>query len=176
MLKILLRIAIGLVLGCAATWLFWRFFEGPVALVIAAPLFGVLLARPIIDLVAESSYAGKAAALSGLHGRYFSHRGIRIDIAQDDDAGRWVLASGVRKVVPGLPRDEVLVKQFGERTGTVEGFEGFRIRADALAEYLQKSTDTSSLKFREWLDRTVRGGSLNPRAGARGAHQSNSKV
>jgi hypothetical protein len=49
-----------------------------------------------------------------------------------------------------------------------------RIRADALAEYLRKSTDNTSLKFRNWLDHEVMGGRANPRAARRA--QSNASV
>jgi hypothetical protein len=69
----------------------------------------------------------------------------------------------------------VLQRQFGDRAGVVEDFAGFRIRADALAEYLRKSTDAGSLRFKQWLDREVLGGSRNPRA-PRTAGQSNMNV
>jgi hypothetical protein len=161
--KILLRIAVILVLGVLLTLGLWRIFGNAVAILVAAPGIAALLARPIIDLVAETQYAGKSAALAGLQGRNWSHRGNRIDIAEDGEDARWLLTSDVRKIVPGLARDEVLTKQFDERVGTVESFKGFRIRADALAEYLLKATDSPSLKFRVWLDRTVLGGSVNPR-------------
>ncbi|MEJ6022214.1 hypothetical protein [Ramlibacter sp. PS4R-6] len=165
MAKILLQIAGALVAAVLVAWGLTRAMHIGVAIVFAAPVFAALAARPIIDFIAEMNYQGKAAALADVQGRYWSHRGTRIDIAEDDDDARWLLTSHVRKVVPGLPRDEVLLKQFGERSGAVEGFDGFRIRADALAEFLQKSTDTPSLKFRTWLDRTVLGGSVNPRSG-----------
>jgi hypothetical protein len=92
------------------------------------------------------------------------HRGRRIDIAEDADRLRWLLTSDVRKVLTGLPRDEVLAKQFGERAGKVEDAAGFRIRADALADYLRKSQDAASVKFKVWLDREVLGGAANPRS------------
>jgi hypothetical protein len=177
--KAILHVAIAAALGALLAWVLWRWF-GLAGIVFAAPGIGALLARPLINLVAETGYAGKSAAFAGLQGKYFAHRGNRIDISEDDDDARWLLVSDVRKVVPGLPRDEVLSRQFAERAGIVEGFTGFRIRADALAEYLQKASDTSSLKFRVWLDREVLGGSVNPRyvksAAVRAAGQSNSNV
>ena len=134
------------------------------AIAVAAPLAGALLARPIIDLVAETNYAGKAAALEAVQGKWYMHRDRHFDIAEDTEKQRWLLTSDVRKVIDRLPRDEVLEKQFGERVGRVETFEGFRIRADAMMEYLHKSHDMASLKFKRWLDQDVMGGSKNPRA------------
>jgi hypothetical protein len=150
-------------LFCAA--LAWLVFSvlGAFTIAIAAPLYGALVARPIIDLVAASNYAAKSAALSDVQGKWYQHRGHRINIAEDIENARWLLTSHVRGIVHGLPRDEVLSRQFEGRAGHVEKCEGFRIRADALAEYLAKSTDSRALKLKVWLDREVRGGSRNPR-------------
>jgi hypothetical protein len=169
--QILVRIAVRLALCALATWLVYRQL-GLIALPIAAPLFGVALARPLIDLVAAAHHSGKTLALQDVQGRHWSHRGRLLDIAQDDDGARWLLVADVRKMLPGLPRDEVLQRHYGERVATVEAAQGLRIRADALAEYLRKSTDAASLKFRTWLDREVLGGSRNPRRHT----QSNAKV
>ena len=157
--SILLRTAF-----CAVVSFYAFKVMGPFALAIGAPLLGALLARPIIDLVAESHWSGKAAVLESVQGKWWMYRGHRFDIADDIENLRWLLTSDVRKVVDALPRDEVLERQFGERVGKVESFAGFRIRADALAEYLLKSHDTATVKFKVWLDREVMGGSHNPRA------------
>ena len=157
-LSILLRTLICVVLA-------WYAFKvwGAFAIVFGAPLLGVLLARPLIDFVEEFKHASKAAALADVQGHWWQHRGHRIHIAEDADDARWLLVSDVRKILSGLPRDEVLAKQFGERAGRGESGDGFRIRADAMADYLVKSQDTASLKFKVWLDREVLGGRLNPR-------------
>lgn len=159
---IVLNIALRIALCSLVTWLVYRKLE-LVALPICAPLFGVALARPIIDFFAEAHHAGRRAALEDLQGRYWAHRGQRLDIAEDADDARWLLLADVRKVLPGLPRDEVMQVQFGERTAVIEPSPGLRIRADALADYLRKSTDTASLKFKNWLDHEVMLGSKNPR-------------
>lgn len=160
--RLLLTIVIRVLLCAGVTWVMWHWLELS-AVVVAAPLLGVALARPIIDLVAESHHANKTLALQSLQGRHFSHRGYRLDIAEDDDEQRWLLLADVRKVVAGLPRDEVLQRQFGDRTTVMPPDDGLRIRADALADYLLKSTDAASLKFKIWLDREVLGGKRNPR-------------
>jgi hypothetical protein len=165
----LLQIAFALLVAALLAWLFSRYMYVGIAIAVAAPAFATLAARAIIDLVAATNYAGKAAALADVQGRYWSYHGYRIGIAEDYEHARWLLAADVRKIVKNLPRDDVLLKQFGERAGPVEDFEGFCIRADALAEYLQKATDPPTLRFRMWLDRTVRGGSVNPRANRLGA-------
>jgi hypothetical protein len=161
---VLLRIAIRLALCLGVLWALWPVW-GPFAIIVPfAPLLGIALARPLMDLIEESHHSGKALALASVQGQYWAHRGTRIDIAEDADGKRWLLATDVRKLLPGLPREEVLQKHFGDRGGEVEDAQGFRIRADALAEYLLKSTDAPSLKFKVWLDREVLGGAkANPR-------------
>lgn len=163
MLRILVSIVLRLAFCAIVVFYAYKVLD-VVAFVVAAPLLGVLLARPVIDLVAEGHWAGKTAALESVQGKWWMHRGHRFDIAEDIEKFRWLLTSDVRKVVDRLPRDEVLEKQFGERVGSVETFEGFRIRADALAEYLRKSHDSATVKFKVWLDREVMGGTHNPRA------------
>jgi hypothetical protein len=118
-------------------------------------LFGVALARPIIDLVAASHHAGRAAALRSLGGRLYEHHGSRLDIAEDEDAARWLVAADVRKVVTGLPRDEVLQRQYPDGAGTVGDDKKVRIRADTLLDYLRKSSDPASVRFKVWLEREV---------------------
>jgi hypothetical protein len=164
MTRVLLRIAFRLALCLGLLYLLWPVW-GPMAILVPfAPLAGIALARPIQDLFEEVHLAGKERALADVQGKYWSHRGVRVSIEQGEDGLRWLLASDVRKLLPGLPRDEVLQRQFGERSGVVEGFGGFRIRGDALAEYLLKSTDSTSIKLKNWLDRDVLGGARsNPR-------------
>jgi hypothetical protein len=162
MLRIVLNITAATLVWAVATWYAYKTF-GASAIVILAPLLGVFIARPVIDLLSELGYAGKSAALADVQGRWYSHKGQRIDIAKDDDNARWLLTTDVRKILTGLPRDEVLAKQFGERACVVEAVEGFRIRADALAEYLLKSHDNAAVRFKAWLDREVLGGRHNPR-------------
>jgi hypothetical protein len=165
MTRLLLLIAFRLALCFGVLYVMWPTW-GPFAILIPfAPLLGISLARPIQDLMEEAHFASKAHALGDVQGKYRAHRGVRVSVEHDDDGVRWLLASDVRKLLPGLPRDEVLQRQFGDRSGVLEGVAGFRVRGDALAEYLLKSTDATSLKFKNWLDHEVLGGSKNPRTG-----------
>jgi hypothetical protein len=161
--RVLLRIAFRLALCLGVLYALWPTWGLFAVIVPFAPLLAISLARPILDLMEEMNLAGREFALKDMQGKHWMHRGMRLSIEEDGERMRWLLADDVRKLVPGLPRDEVLQRQFGDRTGVLEEVEGFRIRGDALAEYLLKATDTSSLKFKIWLDRQVLGGSQNPR-------------
>ncbi len=149
-LKIIFRLA----LCCAVTWAVWQKFE-LFAVVFCAPLFGVALARPLIDLFASSHGASKAHALRHVQGRYYQHRGHGIDIAVGDDSHRWLSTADARKAVTGLPRDEVLQHQFGGRVARLARGDAMRIRADALVDCLRKSQDPDGVKFKLWVEREV---------------------
>jgi hypothetical protein len=163
MLNIVLRIVFRLLLCCAAAFLLW-YRLGASGLALSAPIFGVVLARPIIDLVGEFAISAKHGALANLHGRNFEHRGFRLDISEDEFPYRWISVRDVRKVLPSLPRDEVLRAQFPKDLLHDASLKGERIRADTLLAYLRKATETDSIKFRNWLERDV----VHPAARARG--------
>ncbi|MBC5764967.1 hypothetical protein [Ramlibacter albus] len=150
LLKILIRVP----LCVLATWLAWRAL-GTIAFAFCAPIFGVALARPLIDLFSEGHGRTREWALRDVQGRFYEHHGNRIDIAEDDEDDRWLLAADVRKIIAGLPRDEVLQKQYPERAAAIGEKPVFRIRADALLEYLRKATDPASVRFKVWLEREV---------------------
>ena len=160
MRALLLRIAFRFVLCALPTWGVWRFLQWAgqppaIALALCAPLFGVALARPVMDTVAWLHRTSRELALADVQGRYYNHHGKIIDVVEDAEDQRWLLASDARKVVTGLPRDEVLLRQYPDRAGAVADAIGFRVRADALLEYLGKSRDPASLRFKVWLEREV---------------------
>lgn len=139
--------------GCVAAYGLWRLF-GPFGLVFSAPLFGVLLAKPIYELVGTLRDTAKGLAYAPVAGRHFEHRGIALDIVEDDRHHRWIRLQDVRKLIVALPRDAVLQRQFPDGLRT-DGGRGARIRADALLVYLARSTDADAVRLRNWLDREV---------------------
>ena len=154
MTRIVLRILLRLALCCVASYVMWWKW-GATGLAVSAPIFGVALARPIIDLVAEFSLLAKSVALADLEGRNFEFRGLRLDVAEYTDGYRWIALRDVRKVLPALPRDAVLRAQFPQDLVHDTGVKGERIRAEALLAYLRKATEVEAIKFRNWVERDV---------------------
>ncbi|MBI3369711.1 MAG: hypothetical protein HY021_15060 [Burkholderiales bacterium] len=150
----LLQIALRLLACVAFTAVVWRWL-GFASLVLCAPLFGVLLARPILDLIGQSARTTKQLALQHLEGRYYEHRGIMVDIVEDVERHRWLLLTDVRKLVDGLPSDPVLERLYPADVRSSGSSSAKRIRADTLAMYLEKSTHGDSLKLKIWLEREV---------------------
>ena len=142
-------------LACSAfTWLVWRWI-GVASLVVCAPLFGVALARPVLELAEHTTLLAKRLGYRKINGRHFEHHGRSLDIVDDDEGYRWVSTADVRKVVSGLPGDAVLERLFpGDvRRDPAAGVP--RLKAEALHACLDKATEAGTLKFRLWLQREV---------------------
>jgi hypothetical protein len=164
-------------LFCAAVaYVLWRLL-GAVGLVVSAPLFGVLLARPLLELVAELRHSARQLAYSELEGRHFEHRGFSLSIVEDERHHRWVRVSDVRKVISTFPREAVLRQQFPEGLRDDAAARGPMIHADALLAYLARSTEPGSVRFRNWLEREVvfPAARIRQRLGIRDAVPSGSK-
>lgn len=152
--QLLLTIGIRLLVCAFVAWLFWR-WKGPFGLVFAAPLWGVAFAKPVLDVLSTLRHTAKAMAYASTEGRHFEHHGHAIDIVDDEDHHRWLSTADVRKVIPGLPREAVLQRQFPAGVRDDRSRKGHRIDAEALISYLSKSTDSDTLRFRNWLEREV---------------------
>lgn len=81
---------------------------GPIGLVWCAPLFGAALARPLLEAVGHGHRLLRARVYRDVEGRHHAYQGISIGVALDDDGQPWLRLADVRKVLPGLPRDEAL--------------------------------------------------------------------
>ena len=172
-----LSIAIRLAACSGIAWLAWRWF-GASGLVYTAPLFGVALAKPIVDALSAWLRLARRLAVGDIEGRHYAHRGKPIDIVEDADHVRWLRTDDVRRVVEGLPGDAVLarlyphgVRQEPPRRAALAGPTA-RISAEALADCLAKSTGTTSRRFARWLERDVAYAARRLRERAPGAPRS----
>ncbi len=147
-------VALRLIACSVFTFVAWRWI-GLVGIVISAPLFGIALARPILEAIEASALFAKWLAYRKLNGRHYEHRGYSVDIAEDSTFDLWVKIDDARKVLPDLPSDQVLERMFPEGILIASSQRVGRIRAEALVSYLGKSTEANSLKFRLWLRREV---------------------
>jgi hypothetical protein len=126
---------------------------GTMSLVVLAPLCGVALARPIIDLVDESAQATRRAAFRAVEGRHFHYKRIRVEVVEDADSYRWLRLADVRKIVEGLPADAGLRNLLPGAMREMGASSAPSVQAEALLQYLQKATDPGSLRFKLWLQR-----------------------
>lgn len=154
MMRELTTIGWRLLLGCAGAYGLWRLM-GPSGLVMAAPLFGGLLAGPILEVLSASRRATRELAYADVKGQYFEHRGHRLRVVEDERHHRWVRVADVRRLIPRLPSNGALRAQFPEGLRDEAAAVGTVMHADALLLYLEKSTEPESVKFKNWLARDV---------------------
>ncbi len=158
-MSLLLSLVLRLAACSAVAWLAWRWL-GTAGLVYSGPLFGLALARPLVDALGAWWRTTRRLAYGDLQGRHYAHRGTPIDVLEDADHVRWLSTADLRRVLPGLPADAVLGRLWPAGLQTVAGRGRTRggvprISAEALAAYLAKSTEPDSLRLRRWLEREV---------------------
>lgn len=139
---------------CAVAWLAWRVL-GPVGLVYSSVLFAISVAGPLLDGVFKLRRLWRVLSYRHLEGRYRAYRGQEIDVLDDIDGRLWLCLSDVRKVLPGLRRDESLRSLLGDAVQALPPDKRWRIEAQALVDYLGATLDPDTAKFRRWVDRTL---------------------
>ncbi len=154
MLSILLKIVLRLLLCAVVVYAVWQWL-GVIAVVTCAPLVGVALARPVMDLLGEMHRVVRQQALGALTGHHFQHKGHSFHIIEDDRHVRWLRISEVKRVINDLSGQQTLralhpdsVKDWGDP-------KTLRIAAQTLVQVLARSTHPASLRFKVWLERVV---------------------
>jgi hypothetical protein len=147
-------IAWRLALCVAIAWAVWR-IGGLVPMVAVAPLFGVALAKPLLDLASDLRHQARARALKPVQGRHFAFRGTPIDVLEDADHRRWVRAADVRAIVGATASNGALALSYPS------GWREFGRPAtpyfsdDALLAHLAKERSPEALRFRHWVERDI---------------------
>ena len=143
------------VIGCCAfAYLLWRIF-GAFGLVFSAPLFGVALAKPILEGMSSARRGMRVLAYRNIEGRHYDYQGTPIDVMEDFEHCRWLRVADVRRVIPAFPKDETLGVMLGSGVANFDADKALRVKADVLHEHLAKAATPDSIKFRTWLHRTV---------------------
>jgi hypothetical protein len=141
--------------GCAlVAWAAWKVF-GASGLVYAAPLFGVALAKPLIELAADARRAMHRAHWRDVEGRHYAFRGRPVRVVEDADACRWIRLADVRALVGFTASDGALALAYPDgvrRIGRpVEPYVG----AEALLVHLGKERAPEAIRFRGWVEREI---------------------
>jgi len=152
-MKTLLNIAFGAAVSLAVLYGFW-YWLGPFGLVFGMPVLGVF-AFPVVDIVAGYPRFVSRLVMRKVEGRYFAYRGMSLDIDIDERAVCWISTADVRKLVPNLPTEPVLVRVYSGQVKESGDPRQWRITIHALSLFLSKSTDADCTKFGAWLEKDV---------------------
>ena len=94
--------------GCALLfWWIWRTFGLATAMPVVA-LFGVALARPLIDLAEALGWQMRRAHWRAVEGRNYAYRGRTVAVVEDDEHRHWLRLADVRTIVGFTASDGAL--------------------------------------------------------------------
>ena len=151
---ILPRVAIRLLLCAGVSWVLWRYLGLAVAIA-SAPLYGIALARPLIDLTSDLRHAARAAVWRPLEGRHFVYRGTPVQVLEDDDCRRWVRAADVRAVVGHTATNSALALTYPSGWRTMGKPAEPHFSDETLIAHLAKQGAPEALRFRHWVEREI---------------------
>lgn len=153
MIDVLRTLALRLLLCACATALVWRLGAG--ARLASIALYGLLLAKPLIDLASELRHQFRRLHWRDVHGRHYSFRGRAIDVQVDADHHRWVRLVDVRAAVGFTASDATLRVTYPGAWRTSGRPPQAYLREDALVIHLAKERNAAAAKFRHWAEREI---------------------
>ena len=151
---VVLRIAIRLLLCAAASWAVWR-IGGLALMIVTAPLYGIALARPLLDLASDLRQHARAAAWRTLEGQHFVFRGIPVQVLEDDEHRRWVRAADVRAIVGHTASHGALALTYPSGWRAMGRPAEPHFSDEALIAHLSKESSPEALRFRHWAEREI---------------------
>ena len=160
------RIAWRLALCAAGSWAAWH-FGGLVTVVATAPLYGIALARPLLDLASELRHRSRALVWRSVEGRHYVFRGTPVQVLEDDQQRRWVRAADVRRIVGHTASDGALALTYPDGWRRMGRPAQPHFSDAALVAHLAKESTPEALRFRQWVEREIvfPGQRLRERAG-----------
>ncbi len=140
---------------CVAVFGAFAWWAGPFATVIASPLLGVAIARPVLTLLANSRHGVRAITWLPVHGHHYVFKGITINVLEDDGHWRWVPIADANKVVAIGAGERVMLLVYPGRYARMGKPAQPCLRADALIELLARQGSPAALRFRTWVARNI---------------------
>jgi len=141
--------------GCAvvAALAGWKF--GPAGLAISSVLFGVVLARPLIDVTLEGLHLLRHAAYADIEGQHYAYRGTPVRVVEDEDHHRWVRLADLREVLGNGASDAALARLYGGNLRRIGWRRQPYLSAETLMRHLSRDTRNEAGRFMQWLERDV---------------------
>ena len=153
-MKLALSLALRLAACLVFSWLAWR-IGGVPALVLSLVMFGVALARPLIELAGALRQRLRAAVWEPLEGRHFVFRGQPVQVLEDAEHRRWIRAADVRRIVGISASDGALALSYPNGWQTMGRPAEPHFSDDALLAHLDRQGGWVALKFRHWVEREI---------------------
>lgn len=141
--------------GCLLlSWLVWRSF-GTVPMVTTLPLFGIALARPLLDLASALRHEMDRAHWRDVQGRHYAYRGRPVRVVEDDERRRWVCLADVRAIVGFTASDGALAISYPDGVLRIGRPPEPHVRDEALLAHLEKERSAEAVRLRIWVEREI---------------------
>ena len=141
--------------GCTLlAWLVWRSF-GLTSMVTMLPLFGIALARPLIDLASAIRHLMHRAHWRDVEGRHYAYRGRPVRVVEDDEHRRWVRLADIRAIVGFTASDGALAVSYPDAVLAIGRPPVPHVRDEALLAHLAKERSPEALRLRRWVEREI---------------------
>ncbi len=139
---------------CAATWLVWRLGFG-VGTLFMIGLFGILLAKPLIDIASALRHALRREVWRDVQGRHYAFKGRPVRVITDADQRRWIRLADVRRITGFTASDaalQVTYPQGWRKLGTpAEPY----LCDETLLTHLAKERSPENARMRLWVEREI---------------------
>jgi hypothetical protein len=145
-----LRLAVCLLVA----WSAFHWF-GTTTMVTTLPLFGILLARPLIDLASALRHEMKRAQLAPVEGRHYAFRGRRVRVLEDADRTRWIRLADVRAIVGFTASDGALAITYPDGVRRLGRPAESHVSEEALLAHLLKERAPEAARLRVWVEREI---------------------
>ena len=154
MTRILVTIALRLAICTGISWAVWRWF-GLSTMVPTLGLFGILLARPLLDLAGALRDGMKQVQLAAVEGRHYAFRGRQVHVLEDADKRRWVRLADVRAIVGFTASDGALAIAYPDGVRRLGRPAEAHVSEEALLAHLLKERAPEAARLRVWVEREI---------------------
>lgn len=135
-------------------WWIWRTLGLATAMPVVA-LFGIVLARPLIDLAEALGWQMRRAHWRDVAGRHYTHRGRAVAVLEDGEHRRWLRLADVRALVGFTASDGALAISYPGCVRELGRPPAQYVRADALLAHLGKERSPEAARLRGWVEREI---------------------
>ncbi len=120
-----------------------------------SPLYGALIARPLIDLTGSMRQVLRAGVWLPQHGQHYVFKGTTVHVLEDEEGWRWIRVADVQTALNTTLNTRVLAITYPERLEMMGRPAHIHMRDDALIAHLGKQNDATALRLRTWVERNI---------------------
>jgi len=153
-MQLALTFALRIAVCMAVSWVAWR-IGGVIGVMSSVTLVGLLLARPLLDLMRAIRTRLREEAYRPVEGRYYEFKGTPVDVIEDDDHVRWLRVSDVRKIIGRASGEATLRSTYPDGVSDMGSPKLAYIRDESLLIHLARQKNARALRFAQWVEKDV---------------------